>query len=255
MLHKFILQCNQNSEHRVNYHWGSVMHGILHENIPTELSAILHEDGLRPYAQYILPTYETGELDWHISTWNDAVAKAIENNFQKGFECKIKAKEAQLRVKNIQHEAITEEAWALPYFTTEEPEDVYTIRFLTPCTHKTEGRYATFPATDFIINGLYRRFSSFSKVINLDDVEVMRTLCSNTEIAGYQLQDAIFYMEKTRIKGYTGTVTLKTYGNAQLRRLTGMLINFAEYAGIGVKTSIGMGGCAISKGYRSRIKG
>lgn len=249
MLHSFIIEGNQNSGQRANASWGSLFHGVLHEQMPASLAENLHEDSLRPYSQYVLCASAADSLAWHVQTWQDDMAEAIQEAFRPEMTVNIRYKKANFLIKNVEHMQASEEAWALPFFTQEIPPSIYTLRFLTPCTHKSEGCYVLFPTPALIVNGLYRRFSQFSSTLVLDDTDAMRAVASNMEIISYRMHSQSFSLENVRIKGYMGALTVCLHGNNQLKKLGGMLLNFAAYAGVGIKTSLGMGACEVQCGY------
>ena len=56
-----------------------------------------------------------------------------------------------------------------------------------------------------------------------------------------------FSIHNAEVKGFKGLVSLRLYGNQTLKNYLLMLLNFAEYSGIGVKTSLGMGNVTISQ--------
>ena len=74
----------------------------------------------------------------------------------------------------------------------------------------------------------------------------MWQISQGLQIVRYSLRSAIYYLENTRIIGYKGKITLIIRGPVELARLAGALLFFAEYAGLGVKTALGMGGVRIT---------
>ena len=52
-------------------------------------------------------------------------------------------------------------------------------------------------------------------------------------------------MEGVRIPGFQGEVTIKINGPQQMVNMAWMLAEFGTYSGVGIKTSLGMGGMMI----------
>jgi CRISPR/Cas system endoribonuclease Cas6 (RAMP superfamily) len=75
----------------------------------------------------------------------------------------------------------------------------------------------------------------------------MEQIIKNIHIVRYSLRSSKYHLDGIKVNGYTGRVTLLLQGPDQLARLTGMLLSFAEYAGVGIKTSLGMGGCLVKQ--------
>ena len=59
-----------------------------------------------------------------------------------------------------------------------------------------------------------------------------------------------FHLEGVTIPSFIGEVTIKITGPQMMVNLANMLAAFGEYAGIGIKTSIGMGAVEINRERR-----
>ena len=245
MLRRWTVRCTFDSSEPARPDWGSLTHGLLLELLPESMRARLHEDGLRPFSQYILPAGKNS-CAWHVAAWEDEVGQALAEALKAGAVLPLKQKGFDLTLEAVTYEALEEAAWAKPFFEQEPPCRKYALRLLTPCTHKSNGRYALFPTSEFILNGLYRRLGSFSSVLSVDDTEAMKALGQHTDIVRYDLHSVPFSLEGTRITGYQGQLTLSLRGSPQISRLGGLILSFARFAGVGVKTSLGMGGCEVT---------
>lgn len=245
MLHQWTIHCEHDAKGYAGAQWGSVLHGLLMEQLPEQAQARLHEDALRPFAQYAMPAGE-GKLIWKVAAWQEETANLFEPVFRENARYQSRHKAAGLTLARIEHQAVGEAEWANPFFICEEPCRRYVLRFLTPCTHKREGAYVLFPAPDLIVNSLYRRLGSFSEVLSVDDTQAMKSLAQAMKIIRYDLHSVPFFLDGARVSAYQGQLTLLIQGSDQLAKLGGMLLCFAEYAGVGVKTSLGMGGCLVT---------
>lgn len=58
----------------------------------------------------------------------------------------------------------------------------------------------------------------------------------------FQLRDRTFFLKGNAIPGFVGEMTLDNRLSGFHRELAGALLTFAGYAGVGIKTSLGMGG-------------
>lgn len=245
MLCQWTIQCEHDAPARAGTLWGSVLHGLLMEQLPRETQAFLHEDALRPFAQYVLPAGEN-KLVWKVSAWQNTLAQAFSAIFQEGARYHSRQKSADITLRSIEHSAADEAEWAKPFFTSDPPCRRYALRFLSPCTHKREGEYVLFPTPELIVNGLYRRLGAFSEVLSVNDTQAMKELAQAMRIIRYDLHSVPFFLEGARVNAYQGQLTILIRGSAQLARLGGIILSFAQYAGVGVKTSLGMGGCLVT---------
>ena len=77
------------------------------------------------------------------------------------------------------------------------------------------------------------------------DVELLEEICRQTKITGYRVSSSYYPVHNVRIPGFIGEVRFKCRGNQTLRNYVAMLLHFAEYAGVGIKTSMGMGAVSL----------
>jgi CRISPR-associated endoribonuclease Cas6 len=245
-LEKIILQCKYEGEQRANYNWGSLFHGFLMQALPAETADMLHESGLRPFSQYILPQTDQ-QLIWNIGVWEGNMAEQIMKSVGSCSRIELAQKGITLEVGGMQRIIQTETEHFSRFFMGDNPCRRYEIEFLTPCTHKKDGGYVLFPSPELIINSLSRRYSAYNENISLDDPAVMQEVTRYIRIVRYSLRSAVYYLESTKITGYTGSITLVVGGPEQLARLAGALLSFAEYSGLGIKTALGMGGVRIKQ--------
>lgn len=244
MLQKIVIQCKYSGENKASYNWGSLFHGVIMEMLPAEIAEEIHESQMKPFSQFITPSGED-QLEWLIGLWDEYISEHIVKAVMPMTKIELKHKELVLNITDIKRSSISENDYFGLFFTGDNPSRRYEIEFKTPCTHKQYGAYATFPSVDLIIQNLIRRFSAFTQEFSLDAPEAMEQIIDNIRIVRYSLRTAIYYMEQTRITGYVGRITVAISGPEQLARLTGAILVFAEYSGIGIKTALGMGGVTI----------
>ncbi len=116
------------------------------------------------------------------------------------------------------------------------------IRFMTPTSFKVAGKHVLFPTTDLIMNSLMLRWDACAADLSLYDPEVRAHLGSHVSIRDYHLYSTSFSVNGAWLKGFAGQLTLSVSGPEALARLAALLLDFGHYAGVGVKTSLGMGG-------------
>ncbi len=250
MLQKIVIKCSYSGGTKASYNWGSLMHGALIELLPKEISDELHESNLRPFSQYIVPL-SPNEVEWHIGVWDDIILEPITRAVMSITKVDVKHKNIVLDVMDANRTVISERDYLAKFFTNEEPCRRYNIEFLTPSTHKSDGEYVLFPSVDLIMQSLYMRFCAFAKDYSIDDEEALKQICQHSRIAYYSLRSTRYHIKGIKIMGYMGRITIAVHGPDQLPRLAGLLLSFAEYAGIGIKTSLGMGACKVEQVRRS----
>jgi len=224
--------------------WGTLMHGMLMEHLRGSWPHLLHEDTGRPVSQWVEPLGPK-ELDWHVQIMDDNLAVCFLESCQKGDEWFCQHNGSRMVIEDLT--VVSESLQDYIQRKMDEPgvSPMITLTFKTATTHKSQGKYVLFPSVELIANSLRNRLCETDESIALPD-EHLKLLTEHTQIYQYQLQSARFGLEGSWIKGYTGTVVLKLTGPEEFIRFGNMLYGLAQWYGIGIKTTLGMGGCIVS---------
>ncbi|MDR0501088.1 MAG: CRISPR-associated endoribonuclease Cas6, partial [Coriobacteriales bacterium] len=123
-----------------------------------------------------------------------------------------------------------------------------TIRFLTPTAFKSAGQYVFMPSTQLLFQNLLMRYFYVFEEGSEPDAETITYLSEHTSIIAYNLRSQ--YADNIASKGkkipaFIGSLTLKINGEQTLTGFAQMLLSFGEFAGIGIKTSMGMGAMSV----------
>lgn len=226
---------------RVVSSMGSVFHGALMEQLPAEVAAHLHAEELRPYHQSILFTRERGAV-WRFGVLDEGLYCLLWYIFSEraGLELRQKGFSVALGEPRLL-QATSEEALADAAFAGDEVLRSAACQFLTPTSFKRDGVYQMFPDTQLILQSLLGRWRRFSEQVRLDEQDLAARLAPACRISSYRLQSAPFSLERHTICGFRGQLRLYFAGNEMVRRLLRLLFSFAPFAGVGIKTALGMG--------------
>ena len=115
------------------------------------------------------------------------------------------------------------------------------IKFQTPTAFKSDGKYVIYPDLGLIYASLMRKYSAVSEAFDMFDEETLGALVEQSEIVRYRLQTVPFPLEKVQITGFTGSICIHIRGPETMARYLRMLFKFGEFAGVGIKTGMGMG--------------
>ena len=92
-----------------------------------------------------------------------------------------------------------------------------------------------------IIKNLVNKWNFYDNSNNFSS-DLYDELIENLFISKYKLKSITFDLESVRIPSYIGMITLYSNNNYMINNMINMLIEFGSYSGIGIKTSLGMGG-------------
>jgi len=205
---------------RFSYSWGYALYSAFLERLDDETADEIHNDLF--FNQYLTPT------EWVINT---------EKNYDFLSEYYLKKYETTIYLQEKAVIEIEEQALADKFLVREPYKKNIRIRFLTPTTFKQSDDYVLFPTKDLIMQSLTNKWNDWAQTFILED---MTWDCC--KISKYNLKSVTYNLKNTKIKGFVGYVDLFFWGSESVIRLANMVCNFGDYAGVGIKTTLGMGG-------------
>lgn len=230
---------------RITHHYGSLFHGALMDRIEGEYAAKLHKSGLKPYSQYVAYDYSQKNYKWIINTLEkeakEKIAERILNFPDEYIYIQHKQSKMEVIEKKLERTTTYLEL-SNEYFLQKDPQRKVKIKFLTPTSFKVADEYQIFPSVTHLYKSVFNKWNSFYEDVSLDDEQVLEHLITHTRLIGYDLRSARFYLENAKIPSFTGDIFLYIAGPESLVRVANLLFALAEYSGVGVKTSLGMGG-------------
>ena len=242
MLRRFEAELRLPDGVRASSSMGSVLHGALMELLPEDYADALHTQNLRPYSQSIRWDRARERVIWRVGILDRAAAEIIGAVLQSLEHIHLRQKGYTVDVQNIQ--CVEERSYqdiADEYFRAETAPRGAEIHFLTPTSFKQSGAYIILPESALILQSLLARWNRFCPDIRIEEDDLAQTLATHTRLTRYALRSASFSVEGYNIRGFRGQIALQFTGSHMVRRILGTLLAFAPYAGIGIKTALGMG--------------
>ena len=242
MLKVFEIELGMPPEARINSSMGSVFQGAVMEMLPEELAADLHQAGLRPYSQAVYFDRDTQKPIWRLSSLTDfAEASIIEPILEKDV---IFLKQKNYSVRLLQKRTVcstTFERLTDRFFQSEVIPYGAELTFRTVTSFKRAGAYVIMPELYLVFQSLLNRWNAYSPEIKLQEPDLERHLSEACQLVKYNLHSEPFYIETKKIYGFAGQMRVLFHGNDLLKRVLATILSFAPYAGVGIKTAIGMG--------------
>lgn len=238
--YEFKLDIAEEKNYKI-YNWGSIMQGVLLEEIDSEYVEKLHNMKYNPYSQYIYLN-ENGEYIWRVNTiGEEAYDKILNENilnkdviFIKNKDLEIKILEKRLISKTDMKELFKK------WFIKDDSVNRIRYKILTPVSYKDDNKYLIIPDIRLILSNIINKWNAFST--NDIDKSIFEEYLLKTFISNYNIRTTNFYLENVRIKSYIGEIEITIKANQMMTNILNLLFEFAEYSGLGIKTSMGMGG-------------
>ena len=118
------------------------------------------------------------------------------------------------------------------------------LEFCTVTAFKSQGRYVNIPTVPLVMKSLIRQWNACFTDGWIEDEDGcgIDEMISHIECTHYRLQDHYYHIKRNTIRGFAGYMELENGNQGFHRELSNALFAFSEYAGVGIKTALGMGG-------------
>lgn len=241
--YEFKLDIKEEKNYKI-YNWGSALQGVLLENIDNEYVDKLHNTKYNPYSQYVFLNKDH-EYIWRISTiGKEAFCKIFRDNILNRDKIFIKNKNLEIKILEKQMTSTIElDELFKKWFIVKENLNKIKYKIITPISYKYDNKYLIIPDIGIILSNLINKWNAFSN--NSIDKNAYEEYLQRTFISNYNTRSTTYSIEKIKIKGYIGEIEITTKSNNIMTNILNMLFDFAEYTGLGIKTSMGMGGIKL----------
>lgn len=238
---EMILELPENE--KVHRAMGSILQGALMEIIGVETSKKLHGEGLHPYSQFVYFDKDRNLPIWRVNVLNDWACEKILVPLTKQQQIFLRHK--NYRVNLIQHKIIFEESYenlAEHFMSNTAPiSKGVDVDFITTASFRRDGRYVIFPEIYLIIQSLLNRWNNFSTTFTVEGENLPHILANFFTVREYNFYSQLFLLEHQKFDGFSGRMSANFNGDITTNKLLGLLFEYANYCGIGIKTALGMG--------------
>ncbi|SJZ77250.1 CRISPR-associated protein, Cas6 family [Pilibacter termitis] len=217
------------------------LQGVLMQNLPSEVAESLHQREINPYSTWVSRIDE--EYKWEINVIDDKLAQRIETIFFDNDFKEIVLRsygDLVMNIKEKKKEVHNIEKLSRNFYEKEAPSK-FSISFLSPTSFKSQGEYVFFPDIRLLIQSAMRKYQALNENDKEVDEHLLQELESRARVTSYRTKSQYFKVHQSSIPAFEGEVTISVNGNQTLKNYIFMLFSFAEYSGVGIKSSMGMG--------------
>lgn len=220
--------------------WGYRLYAALLEAAPALFGADAHRDGVTPVSQFF--TAEKGSLLWTVSLLGGESEGALGPVLAGTDRFRLRKDGLDLTVRERRVRGVPDVDSLLAQGGAHRGP--HRLKFRTATAFKSRGQYLNLPTGRLIIQSLIKKWNGCFPdcPIEDDDGAGMEALAAGLRCAQFHLRDRTYYLKGGAIPGFTGELTLENRLTGFHRQLASALLLFSGYAGVGVKTALGMGG-------------
>lgn len=233
------------SEKMISSRYAYAVYAWLLEQISPQIGDALHQSEYSFISQSIWYDHTRNQNIWKINFLSKEVADLFSPILEKLTRIDLHAISLHLELS----EKVQIESFDQLFRTAKiEHDDENRIKFcfLTPTAFKQRGKYTVLPSAELILNSLVNKWNDCFPETQIDDADAINIIKENLLIVDYKLKTSKFFLKGVRIPGFLGEMTIESRLPKPLENLWHMLALFSEYSGIGIKTTLGMGGAEIA---------
>lgn len=219
------------------------LYAWLLEQIDSEYGERLHEQGEKPVSQYIRFDRVAKSSIWIVNLLSEESTEHFAPILDQLNHISLHEMELSVDGRSSMQFATTR---ALLLHAKDRPFRKWEkLQIISPTTFKQNGRYTLFPQEQLLLHSLVQKWNTFCGDYPLDDNDAIAMLERGIYICGYRLKTLRYPMKQVTVPGFCGELTLEAHLSAPMQELWKALLVFSQFSGIGVKTTLGMGGVCI----------
>lgn len=224
-------------EGRIPQFWAYRLYAWLLTKLPEEQAQNLHEQEKRTLSQYL-----DHEI-WYVTLFGEETIEAVTPVLEA-------AREIDLHTDRITILECTCDRVDGAQFFLHAGKQILSkrteLQIISPMSFKQSGRYTIFPKEELLIQSLLTRWNEVFPEFLLNDPEMEEVLLQGIHIVDYSLRTSRYQLKNSAIPSFYGKIFLEVRLPVVLQELWNALLCFSCYSGIGMKTTLGMGGVQIS---------
>ena len=200
--------------------------------LPPDFGDLTHRQQITPIAQY----YADGV--WTVSLLGSACEQVAAPVLEHLDALPLRSGTAPVTLRSVRRVEDVEELFAAPVARNG------VLTFQTPTAFKSKGEYQLLPVQQLVVQNLVLRWNAcLGDECPLDIApDALQTLAEGLVYQNIQLSSHSYPLKGQSIPGVTGWLNIKNRLNGFSAVLTNVLLQFAAFSGVGIKTTLGMGG-------------
>ena len=229
----------QTEGHVPRLEWAYPLYAALLERLPS-LVGFRQHDGERTKISQFIRLVGADRLIWQVSLLGDEAEDIFAPILEEIEYCILRREHATLHIqqRRVLRIDTVEQLLSNPYPARRK------LHFATPTAFKVRKAYDLLPTPERIVQSLIRRWNVCIPQCPIDDEDGEGTamLAQDLRCCRLQLRDCGYPLKGQVIPGVIGTMILENQHSGFPAQLAHALLTFATFSGVGIKTTLGMGG-------------
>ena len=221
--------------------WGYRLYASLLEQVSADFGQEAHDGNVTPVSQYLKASPD-GSVQWTVNLLGRSAETVLRDSLESLRELPLTKDGVMFRVEERQVSCVPDAETRLAL--AERHSGVHQLHFVTPTAFKSRGQYQNLPTARLIIQSLLKKWNGCVTECPIEDEDGqgLETLADGLRCQSFSLRNQTYFLKGNPIPGFVGSLTLENCLTGFHRILADALLLFADYSGVGIKTTLGMGG-------------
>lgn len=215
------------------------LHGYLMSLVGEDYATLLHQQDINPYSLYV--TNKKDHQLWVVTLLTVEAEKRIGDKLLALRAVEVKSQQTPNPIPVLQIDSRPLDLEERVSVLKDREASQVKIHLRTTTGFKSQGNYVLFPSTRLLFQSLLRKQAYLLEGKTSIDMELLDQLVQHSRLVAYDLKSSFHYVHRQKLPGFYGQLTLQLTGDATLKEVAYRLLSLGELAGLGMKTSLGMG--------------
>ena len=239
MISQYEFELSMKEDYPIKLEWGYRFYAYLLGISSGALGERVHQTGITPISQHL--NLKNDKILWNVTLFGNYVEESLCNTLDEleqielaNNQCFIVRSKRRKKIDTVQE----------MFLCSSTRNKKHRLDFVTPTCFKSHGAYANFPSSRRIIQNLISKWNGCFEDCRIEDEdgEGIDAIAGGLSCQRFKLNDKYYHLKENPIPGFVGTMIFENHLQGFHKELADMLLHFSGYAGIGIKTTLGMGG-------------
>ena len=254
MIKQYVAALASRNGEQLSQHDSYALYAALLEEAGEEFAGRLHSGRVGLVSQYLNPLPGRQETLWTVNLIGKEAVEHAAPALEAMKEIDLRSRGLFLSMEIIGMRRIDSLSELLGEAGGDMDCGRFFFRFLSSCAFRANDEYVNFPSVPLILGSLRQKWDAAFPAAQVSDPDAASALEAGVKITGYNLRGASFRMKGVSIPSFSGGVTLNARLSPPMLRLFRLLMAFAAFSGVGIKTTLGMGGAKAKVSPRPPAK-
>ena len=244
MLTRYCLALPPDRPCRPRPEWAYRLYAALLARASASFGALVHGGEISPISQYL--DLRDGRMRWTVTLLGRQAETTLGPLLEENMPIFLEKDQVRLQTALLETDHIADPE---ELFARSAGFGFHCLEICTAAGFKSRGQYQILPTSRLILQSLVKKWNGCVPDCPIEDEDGagLDALAAALVCRRFQLRDRTYFLKGNAVPGFVGTLVLENRLDGFRRDLVDAMLTFSGYVGVGIKTSLGMGGVEHSR--------